>query len=214
MYIVIVGCGGLGSALATKLADEGHNVAIVDRDKNAFKKLGTGFNGLEITGVGIDEDVLRNAGIERADALAAVTRDDNINIMVAQIASKIYNIKRVIARIYDPERKSAYRDFEIETVCPTTMGVNEIRNILIANGVKKRFELDNGISILEIKVKKNVNMTVYDIEDKFDLRVSGIKRESTIIAHDSTIVKKDDILIVTMKEAKAEALARYLGNEG
>lgn len=213
MYIIIVGCGGLGSSLANKLSDEGHNVAIIDRDKAAFKKLGSGFNGLEVTGIGIDEDILKDAGIEKADALAAVTRDDNINIMVAQIASKLYNIQKVVARIYDPERKSAYKDFELNTVCPTTMGVNEIRNILLSNGIKKRLDIDSGISIFEIKVNRDINKTVGELENKFDIKISAIKRDITRLAQADDQVENGDILVATMRENKTESFSHFLGNE-
>ena len=94
MHVIIVGCGRVGSQLAQILSTEGHNVVIIDKKAESFKRLGTDFNGIAITGIGFDPDILKRAGIERADALAAVTNGDNSNIMVSQIAKKIYNVPR------------------------------------------------------------------------------------------------------------------------
>ena len=128
MNIVIVGCGDVGAELAKLLAMDDHNVTVVDKDSSAFRRLGTGFNGATVTGVGIDIDVLTNAGLERADALAAVTSEDNVNIMVTQIARQIFKVKRVVARIYDISREHVYREFGLETVCPTSLGVEQLRS--------------------------------------------------------------------------------------
>ena len=89
MHVIIVGCGRVGSQLAQILSQEGHNVVIIDKKSSAFKRLGTDFNGITIVGVGFDPEILRRAGIERAEALAAVTNGDNSNIMVSEIAKKI-----------------------------------------------------------------------------------------------------------------------------
>jgi trk system potassium uptake protein len=122
MHVVILGCGRVGATLALMLQSEGHSVAIVDRDREAFRRLGRTFQGQTILGIGIDEDVLRKAGIERADAFAATTSGDNSNIMSAQIAKMKYKVRRVIARIYDPLRAEAYKELGIDTISPTLLG--------------------------------------------------------------------------------------------
>jgi trk system potassium uptake protein TrkA len=120
MNVVIVGCGRVGARLATTLDQGGHHVSIVDLDPDAFRRLPREFGGVTVIGIGIDEDVLKSAGIERADAFVAVTNRDNTNIMAAQIAQTVFNVQQVTARIYDPVREETYRRMGIHTICPTT----------------------------------------------------------------------------------------------
>jgi len=120
--IVIVGCGRVGSTLARRMAKEGHQVAVVDENIAAFARLGEDFEGQMVVGSGIDEEVLRRAGIEQADCFASVTNGDNRNIMAAQVAQSIFKVRRVITRIYDPIRAEVYREIGLETMCPTTIG--------------------------------------------------------------------------------------------
>lgn len=122
MYIIIIGCGRLGSMLAEELSDAGHDISIVDRDSKRFTALGSGFNGRRIRGIEFDNDILIEAGIKQADFIISVTPDDNINITVSLIAKKIFNVPRIIARINDPGKKSVYEKLEIETVNPTELG--------------------------------------------------------------------------------------------
>jgi trk system potassium uptake protein TrkA len=118
--VVIVGCGRVGARLAATLDHSGHRVAIVDLQPSAFRRLPQDFSGRAIIGIGIDEDVLKSAGIEEADAFFAVTNGDNTNIMAAQLAQTMFHVPHVSARIYDPVREETYRRMGIYTVCPTT----------------------------------------------------------------------------------------------
>jgi trk system potassium uptake protein TrkA len=120
--IVIVGCGRVGSTLARRMAKEGHTVSVVDEMVGSFSRLGEDFDGQMVVGSGIDEEVLRRAGIENADCFASVTNGDNRNIMAAQIAQQVFKVPRVITRIYDPIRAEVYRELGLETICPTTIG--------------------------------------------------------------------------------------------
>jgi trk system potassium uptake protein TrkA len=120
-FIVIVGCGRLGSMLANRLSRLGRNVVVVDRDETAFKNLSTEFSGFQVTGDAAEMAVLRRARIDEADCLLAVTRHDNVNLMVAQVARTIYHVPKVIARVFDPSREQVYRHFEIETLSPTKL---------------------------------------------------------------------------------------------
>ncbi len=131
MRLVIVGCGRVGATLARIMAVEGHQVTVIDERKEAFRRLGAAFPGQTVLGNGIDIDVLRRAGIERADGFVATTNGDNRNIMSAQIAKVKFKIPRVVARIYDPLRASLYHDLGIETVNPTTVGSGMIRDFLL-----------------------------------------------------------------------------------
>ena len=122
MYIVIVGCGRLGTTLAEDLADSGYDVSIIDRDANRLDALGNGFNGLRIKGIEYDNDILRQAGIEKANYVISVTSEDNINITVSLIAKKIYKVPKIIARVNEPKKKAVYEKLEIETMNLTELG--------------------------------------------------------------------------------------------
>jgi trk system potassium uptake protein TrkA len=131
MRVVILGCGRVGSTLSLMLDSEGHEVSIVDMDASAFRRLGEGFGGRAISGIGISADVLREAGIEKAAAFLAVTNGDNSNIMAAQIAKVLFQVPRVMARIYDPLRAEVYREVGVETLCITTLGAGILHDRLL-----------------------------------------------------------------------------------
>jgi trk system potassium uptake protein TrkA len=122
----------VGAYLATTLDAEGHDVSIIDMNPDAFRRLGSSFRGSALVGIGIDEDVLRRAGIEQADAFVAVTNGDNTNVMACQIARLVFNVPKVITRIYDPIREQTYRSLGLETICPTIIGSERIREALLA----------------------------------------------------------------------------------
>lgn len=130
MNILIIGCGKVGSRLAVLMSRLGHDVSIIDESSRPFESLPSDFRGITIQGIAIDEDVLRQAGIEGCDAIAAVTQDDNINIMVCQIASEIFEVPTVLARVYDPIREAIFSQFNIKTICPTDLTVSSIYSIL------------------------------------------------------------------------------------
>ncbi|NLW64611.1 MAG: TrkA family potassium uptake protein [Clostridiales bacterium] len=121
MYIIIVGCGRLGSVLSMELSDAGHNIAVIDSDSKRLEALGNGFNGLSVKGIEYDSNVLREAGISRADYLLSLTSDDNLNIMVSLIAKDCFKVPRVIARVNEPSKKSVYELLFIETINPTEL---------------------------------------------------------------------------------------------
>lgn len=131
MNILVVGCGKVGARLATQLDKEGHDVSVVDRSERSFELLGSQFNGFKTCGIPIDQDVLRRAGIENCDAVAAVSSDDNINIMVSQLAHELFHVPNVLARIYDPKRENVFSHFGLHTVCPTNLTVAAVRSAII-----------------------------------------------------------------------------------
>lgn len=115
-----MGCGRVGARVAGLLDHTGNTVAVIDTDSRSFRRLPAGFGGETIIGTGIDEDVLRLAGIEEADAFIAVTNGDNRNIMASQVARLVFDVPEVVCRIYDPVREDTYRRLGLTTVCPTT----------------------------------------------------------------------------------------------
>lgn len=141
MHIIVIGCGKVGATFAAVLAEDGHDVVIVDNDSNAFKNLDPDFNGITLTGVPIDQDVLKQCGIRNADALAAVTPDDNVNIMVCQMAKEIFKVPKVVARIYNPAREYVFHQFGLQTLCPTNITVDVIKSMLIDQPAVTRLSL-------------------------------------------------------------------------
>jgi len=138
MKIVILGCGRVGSTLAMWMSEAGHEVAIIDRESGAFERfLGPEFRGETLLGLGIDQEVLRQAGIEEADAFVAVSSGDNTNVMAAQIAKVRFRVPRVIARVYDPIRAQAYREMGVETLCTTLIGAGVIQDLVLGEAPGK-----------------------------------------------------------------------------
>lgn len=131
MHIVVVGCGRVGSELAGTLEKQGHTVAVIDKRKDAFRRLPTGFGGYRIVGFGFDRDTLVEAGVKDANALAAVTSGDNSNIMSARVARETFEVERVVARIYDPRRAAIYQRLGIPTVATVSWTTDQVVRRLI-----------------------------------------------------------------------------------
>jgi len=135
--IVILGCGRVGATLATMLDRAGHKVSIIDYSNEAFRRLDPKFGGETLIGNGVDEEILVRAGIKDADAFAAVTNGDNRNIMASQIAKEIFNVKKVVCRIYDPIRQSTYNELGLDTISPTIVGAQMMFESLTGDKPKK-----------------------------------------------------------------------------
>lgn len=131
MRVVILGCGRVGAQLANSLDLEGHHVSIVDLSNESLRRrLSPDFRGLVVLGNGIDEDVLRRSGIEQADAFAAVTDDDNTNIMASQLAQLVFGVKKVVCRVYDETRSETYQTLGLRTVAPVALAAARVRDLL------------------------------------------------------------------------------------
>ena len=131
MRVVILGCGRVGAQLANSLDLEGHQVSIIDQTNESLqRRLSPDFRGLVVLGNGIDEDVMRRAGIEQASAFAAVTNDDNTNIMASQLAQRVFGVPRVVCRVYDEARDSTYQTLGLRTVAPVALAASRVRELL------------------------------------------------------------------------------------
>jgi len=122
-----MGCGRIGAELAHLLDAEGHKLTIIDVDNASFDKLPPDFSGMAFSGDATDEEVLRKAGMEQADAFVAVTRDDERNAMAAQIARQIFDVPKVLCRIYDPLREDFYSGLGLEAISPTRVFVRLLK---------------------------------------------------------------------------------------
>jgi trk system potassium uptake protein TrkA len=124
LFIVIVGCGRLGSHLANRLSRAGHGVVVIDRDEQAFSNLSAEYSGFRVEGDAIELAVLKQAKVDQADMVIAATRDDNVNLMVTQVARAAFSVSRVLARVFEPARKAIYRRLGIESICPTSVAAD------------------------------------------------------------------------------------------
>lgn len=214
VYIVIIGCGRLGSTVAKKLSDEGHDITIIDNNIDNLDRLGSGFNGQRIRGVEFDNDVLLDGGIEKADVFLALTSDDNKNIMASQIASNIFEVKRVIARVCEPSKGSIYESLGIETVKPIQLADEVIRNSIIEEGSKILSVLDNDMEIVEIHVWKSNGRTVETIERNYKCIISALFRNQNFILPDKdNEVLDNDKLICTISRNNRGKLISALSRE-
>jgi len=151
MRVVILGCGRVGSLLAGMFDRAGHEVVIIDKNADAFWRLDPTYGGEKITGMGMDEEILRRAGLDRAEAFIAVTNGDNTNVMAGQIAQRRFGVPRVIVRLYDPIRAQTYRKFNLETICTSLIGAGVIHDLLMKKPQKKIEEyLEMGEGVKEV----------------------------------------------------------------
>ena len=134
MYIIIVGCSRVGITMAQALDNEGHNIVVIDRSRESLQKLGRSFSGITLVGNGFAPEILKEAGAERADALLAVTDNDNTNIVSAQVAKKFFKIEKVFARIYDPSRAEIYQKMGVEVLSATKLVVEKLREMVFGKG--------------------------------------------------------------------------------
>lgn len=202
MYIIIAGCGKVGSGLANKLYKQGHDVVIIDFDEENFKKIDPQFTGLKLVGVPFDQDVLKKAGIDKADAVTAVTPEDNVNIMICQIAKDIYGVPRVLARIYNPVREYVFHQFGLETICPTNLSVDIISSIMLGKTLKAACTIgSNTVSFrMEKPDKAFIGLKVKDIKAfREDFLFGVVKKGELSFAFPDTVVEKEDMLVLSRK---------------
>lgn len=183
MNILIVGCSKVGSGLAEILDDEGHDVSVVDREEEMFDVFSNDFGGFTISGVPIDQDVLKQAGIEDADVVIALTEEDNVNIMVAQLAKEIFKIPRVLIRIFDPSRGEIYSHFGFKTVCPTNLTIAALKAALYESDTIRNLKLgSHTVSFNSMEVPREyINERVSNIVFKENEILYAVERDGRLI---------------------------------
>lgn len=198
MQVVIIGCGKVGSKFAQVLSKEGNDVVIVSNDSKAFGNLPPDFNGVTVTGVPIDQDVLKTAGIETADVLVAVTEDDNVNIMVCQVAKEIFKVPKVIARIYNPAREHVFHEFGLDTICPTDITVNVMRATIESESDVSTHIIGNTSIIFKHKKLSDgyVGRRLEQIKLKKGMIFGVIRAGNFIFANAAGKLLKGDIIVI------------------
>ncbi len=210
MYVIIVGCGRLGSELARILSEEGHNVVVIDKDPLSFERLGKSFQGFTLTGNGFDVELLKSAGIEKANAFCAVTNSDNINLVSAQVAKKIFHVEKVIARAYNPARANIYRTLGLDIISGTVLVAAMIRDKIVEYRLSG-FLIESGeVGVLEIVVDEElVGRRIREINLDGELIVTTVRRKKeTFIPHLEEKLEQGDILITVVKTASLQKIKK------
>jgi trk system potassium uptake protein TrkA len=213
VHIVIMGCGRVGSTLAHILEDQGHSVAVIDQDADAFRRLGSGFKGRKITGSGFDRDVLVEAGIEEADAFAAVSSGDNSNIISARVVRESFGIQRVAARIYDPRRAEVYQRLGIPTVATVRWTADQMLRTLMPDGAESLWRDPTGKVVLaEVAYSDRwLGEKVKLLEQSAGARVGFISRlGQAVIPEPGPVLQEGDLIHVIAEEADLERITAEL----
>ncbi len=208
-----MGCGRVGSTLAVDLEKAGHTVAVIDQNREAFRRLGADFNGRTIAGVGFDRDALLEAGIEKADAFAAVSNGDNSNILAARVARENFGVKNVVARIYDPARAEIYQRLGIPTVATVLWTTDQIMRRLTPDGTKSEWRDATGtISLLEVHPQKDwFGQSVLLIEKNTSARVAFITRlGEAVLPDEHTVLQEGDLVHVLASEREISRVEKVL----
>ncbi|MGH4013724.1 MAG: potassium channel family protein [Pseudonocardiaceae bacterium] len=195
MHVVIMGCGRVGSGLALALERLGHDVAVVDRDLQAFRRLGAGFHGQQVLGIGFDRQVLIEAGVEHAGAFAAVSSGDNSNIISARVARETFGVQRVVARIYDAKRAAVYERLGIPTVATVPWTTDRFLRMLLPEGTATAWRDPSGtVAVLQLPLHEDwVGRSVRNLEERTGARIAFIVRFGTGVLPDSkTVLQADD----------------------
>lgn len=212
MNIIVVGCGRVGSHLATLLSEDGHNVSIIDRSADAFRNLGRDFNGRIVRGIGFDESALLEAGIEEADVIAAVTSNDNANLMIAEVSRRIYEVPHVITRLYEARREKTYTQLGIDFACGTTLVAEEIFS-KIQSGHGHHIDTfgDYEIARFAFNFDDGQTMSVIDLEEDYDARVVVVEHDDeTALPTQETILHDGDVAIVCVAREDFGRLSRFI----
>jgi len=214
--IIVVGCGRVGSALALMLSNYDNNVCVIDKSAESFAALGRDFNGSTFVGLGYDEDVLLQAGIEECDFLAAVTQSDNANLMVVEIARRLYDVPNAVARLYNIRHERAYLQMGIDYVSGTALVAQEIFSKIIS-GVGDHITTFGDYEVLQfaldLQSSRQNHITVGDLERNHTVRVCAFERADGSVSSIPTarsILYHGDTVLVTVRNDAIGRLKRYM----
>jgi trk system potassium uptake protein TrkA len=205
VHIVIMGCGRVGSTLARSLEKRGHTVAVIDQNTEAFRRLGPDFDGQTIKGVGFDREVLTEAGIERAEAFAAVSNGDNSNILAARVVRETFDVHNVVARIYDPGRAEVYERLGIPTVATVRWTADQVLRRLLPAGSEPQWRDPSGsVRLMEVHVDRSwVGRTVEQIEAATGAKVPFVFRlGSGVVPRRGTVFQDGDLIYAAVADER------------
>lgn len=216
MKVIVVGCGRVGVELALALQAE-HLVTVIDSDPRAFDRLGLHYTGRTVQGEALDQHVLLRAGVETADALAAVTASDNVNVIVASVARKIYHIQRVVTRVYNPRRRPIYEKLNVQTVSSSSWGAHRIEQLLIHPGLQSLYTAGNG----EVQIYEMPIPTDWDGRKLAELVPSGTalavalaRAGRGLLPGSDMLLQADDVLQVSATDEGLRILRERVNTNG
>jgi trk system potassium uptake protein TrkA len=216
VHVVIMGCGRLGSTLAHNLEARGHSVAVIDQNADAFRRLGADFTGVTVTGIGFDGDVLREAGIERADAFAAVSSGDNSNIISARLARETFGVSRVVARIYDQRRAQVYERLGIPTVATIRWAADRMVRHLVPEGTVEVFrDPTSVVSIVEAPLHRDwIGQSLRSLEAATGTRAAYVMRFGigALPTASSVLQDGDQVFMLVTDDIVGDVLAVAAGS--
>jgi trk system potassium uptake protein len=217
VHIVIMGCGRVGSTLAHILEDRDNTIAIIDKDPEAFRKLRSGFKGKRVTGIGFDRAVLIQAGIERADAFAAVSSGDNSNIIAARVVRETFGVERVAARIYDSRRAEVYERLGIPSVATVRWTADQMLRKLLPEGSEPLWRDPTGkIVLAELAFSPAwIGEQVKSVEARTMTRIAFVDRLGQAFVPDAgTVLQEGDVIHVIAREGDLDRIAAAFAARG
>ena len=215
MHVVVMGCGRVGSAIARRLEQVGHSVAVIDQDPEAFRRLGPEFGGRQVTGLGFDRQTLLDAGIESAGAFAAVSSGDNSNIISARVARETFGVQHVVARIYDSKRAEVYERMGIPSVATVPWTVNRLLRELLSEKVSELWREPTGqVQLMRITVTEGwVGRRIAQLEQATGARVAYLVRFGEAqVPTAATVLQDGDHAIVAATDEVAVAVHRVIAS--
>jgi trk system potassium uptake protein len=206
-----MGCGRVGSTLALSLESQGHDVAVIDQNASAFRRLGTTFEGKRVTGIGFDRDTLTEAGIESTYAFAAVSNGDNSNILAARVARETFGVEHVVARIYDPGRAEVYQRLGIPTVATVRWTADQmLRRLLPQGSVPEHTDPSGRVVVAEVPVHTSwIGRPLTQVEDVAGARVAYLTRLGEGVVPEKDMVYQDGDLVHLVTTAASLATVEY-----
>ena len=213
MRIVIAGCGRVGSDLALTMSEEGHDVSVIDNRPGVFDRLGSTFNGTTHEGLGYDVRMLREAGIEFADAFVAATNSDNANAMAVQVAKRVFGVPKTIARLDDPAREEAYRALDVQFVPGAKLTSKVIHEQIVREEFSYHVTFSGGdVEVVDMTIgPEGAGLPVRDLEISDDLRVAAVYRgHRTFIPHDDFGLAEGDLVVAAARTGARKKIRRYL----
>ena len=215
MKVIVVGCGRVGSYLADLLHAEGHKVAVIDANPEAFERLSAGFKGIRIHGDALDKDVLYQAGIQSADALASVTNSDSINAALAMTAKNKFRVPKLAIRVFDPSKAEVYRKLGVSIISPTEWGANFIRDVLVHPELHSKLTIGSGeVQIIELLVPSGlVGRSVEYVNIPRQVTVVAIVRQGkAVIPYQGMIFEDNDFLTLAVATTAMGRVEELIGH--
>lgn len=214
--VIVVGCGRVGSRLANMLSENGDNVCVIDKRADAFDNLGRMFNGSTVQGIGFDELTLTKAGIEDCDVVAAVTESDNANLMVTEVASRLFEVPRVIARLYNPDHERAYMQLGIDYVCGTTLVAEEAFGKVVS-GHGSHLDTFGDFEVLrfslDLSSRDRRAIRVFEIERDHDIRIIAFERgdgSASSIPNKESVLYQGDSVLACVRHELIPMFSKYI----